>query len=239
MKTRTPYDRNDLKIKSSDYVLEVGPGHNPMYRSNVLVEKFATSNYHRCGDIKSYNNQKLIISDGNKMPFKDKEFDYIICNQVLEHVEDPIEFINEQCRVAKRGYIETPSLLGEFLFPKQSHKWVILDIDNKLILFEKSKMPGNYLNNYGELFLNYLPFQSLIYKLLWLTEGNIFLNRYEWKDSIDIIVNPTEEEYLNYFIKPWNREMVIKLFPVRSLSTELYKVLRGCIYLLKSKLQRL
>ena len=26
-------------------------------------------------------------------------------------------------------------------------------------------------NDYGELFLNYLPFQSLPYKLLWLTEG--------------------------------------------------------------------
>ena len=33
--------------------------------------------------------------------------------------------------MSKRGYIETPSLLGEFLFPKQSHKWVILDIDDK------------------------------------------------------------------------------------------------------------
>ena len=39
---------------------------------------------------------------------------------------------------------------------KKSHKWIILHLDNKLILFEKSRMPGNYENNYGELVLNYL-----------------------------------------------------------------------------------
>lgn len=79
--------------------------------------------------------------------------------------------------------METPSLLGEFLFPKKSHRWIILDIDNKLVLFEKSKMPDHYENNYGELFLNYLPYQSLIYKLLWFTEGDLMLNRYEWEEK--------------------------------------------------------
>ena len=118
----------------------------------------------------------------------------MICNQVLEHVENPAEFIHEQYRVAKRGYMETPSLLGEFLFPKKSHKWVVLYLDNKLILFEKSRMPGNYENNYGELFLNYLPYQSLTYKLLWFTEGNLMLNRCEWKDDIEFIINPTDVE---------------------------------------------
>jgi SAM-dependent methyltransferase len=236
MKTRTPYDRDNLKINKSDYVLEVGSGHNPMYRSDIIVEKFVSSNYHRCGDVKVYPHQKLINADGAKMPFKNKEFDYDICNQVLEHTDDPAKFLNEQCRVAKNGYIETPSILGEFLFPKKSHKWVILDIDNKLVLFEKNKMPGNYMNNYGELFLNYLPYQSLMYKLLWLTEGDLFLNRYEWKDNIDFIINPTDEKYLAYFTKPWNREMVQKLFPNRGLFKELKKLLCAVCYLLENKI---
>ena len=34
---RTPIDRYDLNIKKSDYVLEVGSGHNPSYRANVIV----------------------------------------------------------------------------------------------------------------------------------------------------------------------------------------------------------
>ena len=112
--------------------------------------------------MKIYPHQIFANADGENLPFKDKEFDYVICNQVLEHVENPEKFISEQCRVASRGYMETPSLLGEFLFPKKSHRWIILDIDNKLVLFEKSKMPDHYENNYGELFLNYLPYQSWI-----------------------------------------------------------------------------
>ncbi len=144
MITRTPYDRDNLKIGKKDKVLEVGPGHSPTFRSNVLVDLFVNSNYHRCGNLKIYPHQQFINANGEALPFKDKEFDYVICNQVLEHAENPAEFIREQCRVAKRGYMETPSLLGEFLFPKKSHKWIILHLDNKLILFEKSRMPGNY-----------------------------------------------------------------------------------------------
>ena len=185
MITRTPYDRDNLKIGKKDKVLEVGPGHSPTFRSNVLVDLFVDSNYHRCGNLKIYPHQQFINANGEALPFKDKEFDYVICNQVLEHAENPAEFIREQCRVAKRGYMETPSLLGEFLFPKKSHKWIILHLDNKLILFEKSRMPGNYENNYGELFLNYLPYQSLTYKLLWYSfpvQG--LAGMMVWQDSV-------------------------------------------------------
>lgn len=234
---RNPYDREDLKIKKKDRVLEVGPGHNPTYRADVIVERYLDTNYHRCGNVKIYPHQDFINANGETLPFKDKEFDYVICNQVLEHVENPVEFIREQCRVAKRGYMETPSLLGEFLFPKKSHKWIILHLDNKLVLFEKSKMPGNYENNYGELFLNYLPYQSLTYKLLWLTEGDLMLNRCEWKDDIEFIVNPTDEKYTDFFTKPWNRQMVEQMYPRRSAAKELKKILGAFYYMIKNKVK--
>lgn len=239
MKTRTPYDRNDLKIRRRDKVVEIGSGHNPMYRSDVIVEKYINDNSHRCGDIKIYPHQTFINADGENLPFKDQEFDYAICNQVLEHAEHSDLFMNELSRVARRGYIETPSLLGEHLFPKYSHKWVILDIDGKLVFFEKSKMPGNYENNYGSLFLNYLPYQSLIYKMLWLTEGSIMNNRYEWKDDIDYIVNPTEEYYLSFFTRPWDMKMAEELFPRRSITQEITKTFPAIIHLVKYELERI
>lgn len=237
MITRNPFDRSDLKIGKKDRVLEVGPGHSPSFQSDVIVERFVDSNYHRCGDVKIYPHQTFINANGEALPFKDKEFDYVICNQVLEHTDNPIDFVREQCRVARRGYMETPSLLGEFLFPKKSHKWIILYLDNKLILFEKDKMPGNYENNYGELFLNYLPFQSLPYKLLWLTEGDLMINRCEWKDNLEIIVNPTDERYISFFTKPWNREMVEQLYPRRSAMKELKKITAALWYLAKTKIK--
>ena len=235
MKTRTPFDRNDLRIKKSDKVIEIGPGHNPSFRSNMIVEKYIESDYHRCGEVKIYPHQTFINADGTDLPFRDSEFDYVICNQVLEHVDDPGRFIEEQSRIAKRGYMETPSLIGEMLFPKASHKWVILDIDGKLVLFEKSKMPGNFENNYGELFLNYLPHQSLPYKILWLTEGNLMINRYEWKDNIDYIVNPKDSYYSSFFTQKWTREMTEKIFPKRSVITEIHKIIKALLYIMWMK----
>lgn len=237
MRTGKPRDRDDLNIMKGDWVLEVGSGHNPSYRSNVLVERFLDDNHHRCGDVKIYPHQTMVHADGEDMPFQDKEFDYVICNQVLEHAEHPEKFIREITRVAKRGYIETPSLLGEFLFPKETHKWVILDIDDKLVLFEKAKMPGNYFNNYGELFLNYLPYQSLPFKLLGFTEGDVMFTRYEWKESIDFIVNPEDPYYSSFFLKKWNREMVTRLFPPRSFKDELIHTISAGFYLIKEKIQ--
>lgn len=52
MINRNPYDRDDLKITKKDRVLEVGSGHNPTFRADVIVERFLESNYHRCGTVK-------------------------------------------------------------------------------------------------------------------------------------------------------------------------------------------
>ena len=227
MKTRTPFSHNDLKIKKKDRVLEIGPGHNPFFRANVLLEKFIESNFHRCGDVKVYPHQEFINGDAENLPFPDKSFDYIYCSNVLEHVEHPEAFFRELSRVGKRGYIETPSIMGESMFPKKSHKWCVLDIDGKLVLFEKAAMPGNYGNDYGEACLNYLPYQSLPYKIAQMTETQFSFVRYEWKDGIDYVINPEDEEYRRYFTQPWTREMCEKIYPPRGLWKEFCRTMRA------------
>ena len=56
MKLRNPINRDDLHLKRNWRVLEVGGGHNPHSRSNVVVDKYVDSNYHRSGDLKVYKN---------------------------------------------------------------------------------------------------------------------------------------------------------------------------------------
>ena len=201
MIARHPLGRHDLRIKRKDKVLEIGPGHDPMFRSDVIADKFPHDNTHRCGKVLIYPHQQFIEADGEQLPFEKDAFDYVVCNQVLEHADNPARFIEEIVRVGKRGYIETPSMLGELMFPKESHRWVILLIDNKLVFYEKEKMPGNYRNNYGEVFLNYLPYQSLPYKMLYVSEPNLMLNRIEWEGSIEYLVNP-EERLLQQLLHP-------------------------------------
>lgn len=216
MKTRNPKSRYHLKIKKGERVIEVGGGHNPHPRSNVVVDKFVDSNYHRKTDIKILNNQKFIRADGENLPFEDNEFDYVICNQVLEHVENPDAFLKEQMRVAQKGYIEVPSLIGEYLFPKESHKWLILELDKKLVLVEKEKFWFKSNFDFGFLFLTWLQKSSVAYKMLMETKPNFMTMRYEWEDDIEFIINPEDPHILKYFTQPWDAEMVMEFFPKRS-----------------------
>lgn len=227
MKTSNPKSRYHLNIKKSDKVLEVGGGHNPHYRSNVVVDKYIDSNYHRHADIKVYKNQQFIQSDGENLPFKDKSFDYVICNQVLEHTEDPSAFLFEQMRVSKRGYIEVPSLIGEYLFPKKAHKWLILELDDKLVMFEKDKFWFNSGLDFGFLFLTWLQKTSVGYKILMDTKPNFMTIRYEWKDTIEFTVNPESEVYKKYFTQYWDEEMVKSFFPHKSNLSEMKDALKS------------
>lgn len=231
MKTRNPNNRFNLKIKKGDKVLEVGGGHNPHPRSNIVVDKFIDSNYHRHSDIKVLKHQKFIQADGEKLPFPDKDFDYVICNQVLEHVENPEIFLKEQMRVAKRGYIETPSLIGEYLFPKKSHKWLILELENKLVLVDKEKFWFKTKLDFGFVFLTWLQKTSLAYKLLMETKPNFMTVRYEWEDSIEYEINPTDSEHLKYFSGYWDEEITRQFFPQKSKLRELFSVLKILFHL--------
>ncbi len=216
MKKRNPSSRRDLRILSNYRVLEVGGGHNPHPRSNIVCDKFIDTNYHRSGDIKVRKNQEFLQADGENLPFRDKEFDYVICNQVLEHVDNPEKFLKEQMRVAKRGYLEAPSLFGEYLFPKESHRWLILEINNKIVMVEKKDYFRTSRFDISDIFLHHLANHSLAYKMLTRNYPCLYNTAIEWEEDFEFIVNPTEERYLKYFDSYWSGEMIREFFPVRS-----------------------
>jgi len=227
MKINNPINRYKLSAKKSDNILEVGGGHNPHPLSNVVVDKYIDSNYHRSGDIKLRKNQRFMQADGEQLPFENNDFDYVICNQVLEHVENPSKFLDEQSRVAKKGFVETPSLIGEYLFPKESHKWVLLELNNKLVLVEKEKVGFNSKINFGELFLHYLPKHSIGYKILERTYPDLMTVRYEWKDKIEYVINPTDPELLKYFENPWENDIIESYFKRKRTTTEIAEFIKA------------
>lgn len=66
----------------------------------------------------------------------------MICTHVLEHVDDPAQACRELIRVAKAGYIETPSELNERLFGGGPiHKWMVSLSDNGTLRFRQKPRP--------------------------------------------------------------------------------------------------
>lgn len=221
MKIRNPKSRFDLAIKKTDRVLEVGGGHNPHPRSNVVVDKYTDDdNRHRGANLKVLKHQQFMEADGENLPFKDHEFDYVICCHVLEHVPNPEKFLAEQFRVAKKGYIETPSLLGEYLIQKDSHKWILHEHNDVLYLVDKEKLSFNPRYDTGNLLHDYLPKNSIGYKIIQRTHPNVETIRIEWEHNFQYEVEPTNPEILKYFKGPWQNSWGDSFFPPRSMGQE-------------------
>jgi hypothetical protein len=89
-------------------------------------------------------NFKCIVGDAREMPqFKDKEFDIVFSNSVIEHVgdyQDQQQMANEVKRIGKRYFIQTPNLYfpiePHFLFPF----FQFLPIDIKVWLLTHFKL---------------------------------------------------------------------------------------------------
>jgi len=129
-----------VKIEPSWKVLDVGSGHNPFKRANVLLDKEFGESIHRSGKkAKKYEHQLLVLGDATQMPFQNEEFDYSIASHIAEHIEDIDKFIEELQRVSKRGYIETPGPISEIMLNEPYHLWIVYKKGNTLIFKKKRK----------------------------------------------------------------------------------------------------
>jgi len=217
MKVNNPVDRYHVKITSRERVLDIGGGNHPLKRADVVVDKYEADNTHRGGNLTFYKHQKFINADGTHLPFNDKEFDYVNCCHVAEHVPDPARFFDEIARVGKRGYLEVPSLIGEFLAPKASHTWVSLEVDNKLVMMKKSDLGIDKAQlDFGKLFLAHMSDNFLAYKILIHQYPDLFTVRQQWKEKIEYQINPTDEYTINLFKNPWQEDVIRERFKAKS-----------------------
>jgi SAM-dependent methyltransferase len=131
-------------IKDGDNVLEIGPGTSPFARSNVLLEKRfdnAAEHARQCGGTPaSMSDSRTVFYEGDVFPFKDKEFDYVICSHVLEHVDDVEAFVTEMFRVAKAGYLEYPLIYYDYVFDIPEHVNLLMKREDALVYCKKDEV---------------------------------------------------------------------------------------------------
>ena len=135
-KTAFALRRLIIDVKKDALVLEIGSGNKPYPRADILLDA-SMENYERAGNL--VVDRPLVIGIGERLPFKDKSFDFVIASHVLEHTSHPRLFIEEMMRVGKAGYIEVPEAWIEHLNSWEIHRSEISVVDGVLVIREKSK----------------------------------------------------------------------------------------------------
>jgi SAM-dependent methyltransferase len=65
------------------------------------------------------NGVEAVLSRGESLPFEDSSFDYVLCFQTVEHVEDPYSLLVELGRVARRSvFVSIPGVFRTHVLPR-------------------------------------------------------------------------------------------------------------------------
>lgn len=172
-------------IATTDKVLEIGPGATPYFRSDVFLELKYDSEQERIAQSGHVGilqtNKQIIYYDGGNFPFKDKEFDYVICSHVLEHVADADFFLSEIQRVGKMGYLEFPTVYYDYIYNFPEHQLLLLEKNNVI----------NWMTKEESGLVKFASIQSFFYRTCELgyyeTIDNFkgyFFQGFEWFDNI-------------------------------------------------------
>ena len=222
-------------IKSSDKVLEIGPGSLPDKRSDIYLEK----NFSEQDSLKQRGlasrikyNKPVVYYDNLPLPFKDNEFDYIICSHVLEHITpgDLNFFIDELMRVSSKGYIEFPNIFYELICFTDVHKWFMNFRNNEILFLKKDIFNTNYIHKSYQLMFyskdNYMYNSFLRYKEFFFA-GFEWSNKIKYRivDSFNELIN--EDDYIN--IKKYFLEFKLKIHDnvfLRKIKSKVVKLLR-------------
>lgn len=195
---RWEYQKPFIKhqFKEGEKVLDVGSGADPFPYATVLADLYIEPTIHRKETFVS-NGKPVHICDINSMPFEDKEFDYVVCSHVLEHVDNPVMACKELMRVGKAGYIETPTLMKDMLlsWAKGMHKWHIIPQGNTLFFFEytERQKEGIRSQSFERLIFStvYNPLQKAFNE-----NQDVFNVMFEWENWFDVIVVKKNGEIL-------------------------------------------
>ena len=155
---------NKVLEKNLDWkILDIGCGYRAHKNASIIADIKDFSDF--------YKEKKFVLIRGKNLPFKDKEFDFVIASHVIEHVDDFEFFIKELERISSKGYIELPSRLGDNLVfeNKDDHIWWFCynDITNSLIASKKNQLIDPFITvSTAELFEEIFR-ESLVIELAW------------------------------------------------------------------------
>ena len=161
-----------LSQKKNWRILDIGCGYTANKYSTHVADTQDFSNL--------YKDKKFTHIKEKKLPFADKEFNFIIASHVLEHVEDIEYFIKELERVANSGYIEVPTRLEDNLVDvnEKAHIWWINfdDINNSLFITKRKQIIEPFLSVSTIQNLRKFFRDSLVTEIFWENKINYLIS---------------------------------------------------------------
>ena len=144
-------------------VLDIGCGFRANENATVIADIKDFSEY--------YKNKKFIKIESKKLPFNDKEFDFVIASHVIEHIDDFEFFVKELERISSKGYIELPTRLGDNLVfeNKNDHIWWFTydDINNQILASKRNQLIDPFMTvSTGKIFEEMFR-ESLVLEIVW------------------------------------------------------------------------
>lgn len=123
----------EFALRMRGRVLDVGCGSVP-YKKYFAHAEYVGMEYDSLAGrtLKGPN----VFYDGIRFPFKDGEFDCVLSTEVLEHVFNPDEFLNEIHRVLKPGgllFLTTPLLWKEHQQPYDYGRYTSFGLKHLMI----------------------------------------------------------------------------------------------------------
>jgi len=164
---------NSLLEKNPNWkILDIGCGYTANKYATEIADQQDLSSF--------YKGKRFVKINEQVLPFKDKEFDFVIASHVIEHVKDFEFFLKELERISNKGYIELPSRLGDNLVFEnlKDHIWWFAydDIKKELVASLKNQMIEPFLSvSSAKIFEKFFR-ESLVIEL-------------EWENSIEYTIN--------------------------------------------------
>ena len=182
-RTSINFVNKKLKENKGWKILDIGCGYTANKNASVIADIQDLSKF--------YQGKKFVKIENKKLPFEDKEFDFVIASHVIEHVVDFEFFLKELERISDKGYIELPSRLGDNLVFENmyDHVWWFIfdDVNNQLIASKKNQPLEPFITVATSKLLEKIFRESLVIEITWEDKINYKIDNNIRNDGAKII----------------------------------------------------
>lgn len=139
MNTREKILRS-IHVSSSDFVIDIGGGHRPFWRADLVIEKYPFDHSLHRNQPMQFPRVPVIKADALAIPVVNGGCDLIFASHIIEHLPHPERFIAEIKRCSQRVYLEFPSRNRELMFAWSYHEWLI-EPAGRMLRFYRNDLP--------------------------------------------------------------------------------------------------